>query len=111
MRDVDLRKNLFAMSCSQVARHRHVYVKEEEWEVIFQPVCDGREQKRTRDPFCTDTSFFWRSKCVRGRCEADADCTRASVVHRRLSFFCCFHQFHQEIGGCTANDGGFEPCF
>ena len=64
MRDVDLRKNLYAMSCSQVARHRHVYVKEEEWEVIFQPVCDGREQKRTRDPFCTDTFFFSGDRSV-----------------------------------------------
>ena len=42
-------------------------------------------------------------------CEADSDCTRASLVQRRPSFFVVFHQIHQEIGGCTANDGGFEP--
>ena len=36
--------------------------------------------------FCTDIS--WRSKCARGMCDADPDCTRASLVQRRLSFFC-----------------------
>ena len=56
-------------------QHIHVYVKEEEWEVIYRPVIDGKESKKYSRSFCTDTS--WRSK------------SRASLVQRRLSFFFC----------------------
>ena len=61
---------------------------------------------RTRDHRARTRFFSWRSKCAKGMCEADSDCTRASFFQRRLAFFS--HQVHQEIGGCTANDGGFE---
>ena len=64
----------------------HVHVKEEEWEVTYRLVNDGKESKTYSRSTCTDF-FFWRSKCARGMCEADPDCTRASLVQRRLSSF------------------------
>ena len=62
----------------------HVYVKEEEWEVIYRFVIDGKESTTFSRSLCTDMS--WRSK------------SRASLVQRRLYFFVC-HQVRQEIVG------------
>ena len=70
-------------------QHIHVHVKEEEWEVIYRIVKDGKESKTYSGP------FFWR-----GMCEADPDCTRASLVLGRLSLlYFVFRQGRQEIGG------------
>ena len=57
----------------------HVHVKEEEWEVIYRLVIDGKKNKTYPRSLCTDIS--WRLKCARGMCEAVPDCTRASLVH------------------------------
>ena len=63
----------------------HVHVKKEEWEVIDRLVNDVKESKTYSRSFCMDIS--WRSKCARGMCEADPDCTRASLSHRSVFVF------------------------
>ena len=57
-------------------QHIHVYVKEEEWEVLYRFVTDGKDSVLAI--ICTDISR--RSK------------SRASLVQRRLSSFFVFHQ-------------------
>ena len=55
----------------------HVYVREEEWEVVCRMIslCKESETERViilrRDP--------WRSRCAQEFCEADSDCTHASL--------------------------------
>ena len=165
MRDVDLRKNLYALSCSQVARHMHFYVREKSGR-LFIDMSVMEESKTFSRSFCTDIS--WISKCAREIVRSSPglqsciSCTHsrqggrvggyfstclkwkreqnvlAITVHGRpffprdrsvqeecakriptalallsfrgvFPFFVVFHQVHQETGGCTANDSGFEP--
>ena len=92
---------------SSIGSTLHVHVKEEEWENFFQQsVSDGKEErKRNRDHF--SHTFFWRSKCVKGMCEAESDCTHSSLYQRRQSWVSS--RSGPDIGGWTT--GGLELLF
>ena len=78
-----------------VCKHIHGHVVEEEWEVIYWLVSDGKESKTYLRSFCTDSS--WRSRCARKMCEADSDCTRASLHQRRLFWFLFFNKSARKL--------------
>ena len=102
-------RSTFDCTCAPLV---HVHVRKKSGRLFIDPsiIRERESAKRTRAHFARTPFFFWRSKCARGMCEADSDCTRASLVQRRPSsfFFAVFHQIHQEIGGLVAVT--FAPC-
>ena len=78
---------------------------EQEWEAIYRPVNNSREQNVLALILHGHPFFFGD----REMCKRNVRC--GFRLHSRFSrseasfFFVAFHQIHQEIGGCTANDG------
>ena len=59
----------------------HVYFKENDWEFISRDVIDGnRKRNRSRDHFARISPEI---KVCKGMCEADSDCTHASLTQIR----------------------------
>ena len=79
--NVDIRKNLYALSCSQVVRHMHVYVREKCLR-LFIDMSVMEESKTYSKSFSIDIS--WSLKCAREMCEKMFDCFRPFLVHIHL---------------------------
>ena len=60
----------------------HIHVKEE-WKVIIRPVMEKRAK---RSHVIMHGHSFFLATCAGGVCDADSDCTRASLVQTRPSF-------------------------
>ena len=65
---------------SRIGNTLHVYVKEKKWEVIPRDVIDGKESETERVTILR--GFSRRPKC-KGMCDADSDCTHASLILNR----------------------------
>ena len=100
--DKDIERKL-----SSLGNTLHVYVKEKKREVISRDVIAGKDSETERLTILRGSPR--RSRCAKGMCDADSDCTHAAPLRfRSVSFDKVQDQVRQEIGGCTTNNGGSE---
>ena len=57
---------------------QYVYVREEEWAVVYREVVDGIASKTHAHLFCAH--IRWKSRCEKGMCSADPECTQHSSI-------------------------------
>ena len=75
-------RQLHGKESSRVGNTLHVYVKEEEWEMVHRVVHNGKESEH-RMRFYLARTILGALRCAKGTCDAVSDCTRIAEI--RLS--------------------------